>query len=135
MSILHQLVSQHIFDWTSIMVANLRRRSIVRFLLSGCRCIELDMWDGTGENRGSPSESISFNPINLPNLVITHGKAMCTDVFFKDVLYQIKETAFIRSDFPVILSFENHCSKFKSTKNSQILHGKWRVDVTKSIHI
>uniref|UniRef100_A0A1I8A7N8 Phosphoinositide phospholipase C n=1 Tax=Steinernema glaseri TaxID=37863 RepID=A0A1I8A7N8_9BILA len=71
-------------------------------LLSGCRCIELDCWDGTGENKGEP--------------IITHGKAMCTDVFFKDVLYQIRDTAFARSDYPVILSFENHCSKSNQLK-------------------
>ncbi|KJH46130.1 Phosphatidylinositol-specific phospholipase C, X domain protein [Dictyocaulus viviparus] len=71
-------------------------------LLSGCRCIELDCWDGTGENKGEP--------------IITHGKAMCTDVFFKDVLYQIRDTAFERSEFPVILSFENHCSKSNQLK-------------------
>ncbi|VDM47311.1 unnamed protein product [Toxocara canis] len=71
-------------------------------LLTGCRCIELDCWDGTGENKGEP--------------IITHGKAMCTDVFFKDVLYQIRDTAFARSDYPVILSFENHCSKSNQHK-------------------
>ena len=41
---------------------------------------------------------------------------MCTDVFFKDALYQIRDTAFSRSDFPVILSFENHCSKSNQLK-------------------
>ncbi|PAV88182.1 hypothetical protein WR25_19753 [Diploscapter pachys] len=75
-------------------------------LLSGCRCIELDCWDGTGENKGEP--------------IITHGKAMCTDVLFKDVLYQIRDTAFARSDYPVILSFENHCSKSNQLKMAKM---------------
>ncbi|KAH0956604.1 hypothetical protein HN011_004935 [Eciton burchellii] len=63
-------------------------------LLAGCRCVELDCWDGKGEDE---------EPI------ITHGKAMCTDILFKDVIYAIRDTAFVTSDYPLILSFENHC--------------------------
>ncbi|XP_066141022.1 1-phosphatidylinositol 4,5-bisphosphate phosphodiesterase isoform X1 [Euwallacea fornicatus] len=70
-------------------------------LLAGCRCVELDCWNGRGEDE---------EPI------ITHGRAMCTDILFKDVIYAIRDTAFVTSDFPVILSFENHCCKTQQLK-------------------
>ncbi|XP_043287607.1 1-phosphatidylinositol 4,5-bisphosphate phosphodiesterase-like isoform X2 [Venturia canescens] len=70
-------------------------------LLAGCRCVELDCWDGKGEDE---------EPI------ITHGKAMCTDILFKDVIYAVRDTAFVTSEYPVILSFENHCSKGQQYK-------------------
>nr|XP_032517870.1 1-phosphatidylinositol 4,5-bisphosphate phosphodiesterase [Danaus plexippus plexippus] len=70
-------------------------------LLAGCRCVELDCWDGKGEDE---------EPI------ITHGMAMCTDILFKDVIYALRDTAFVTSDYPIILSFENHCCKAQQYK-------------------
>jgi phosphatidylinositol phospholipase C beta len=42
--------------------------------------------------------------------------AMCTDILFKDVIYAIRDTAFVTTDYPVILSFENHCCKSQQYK-------------------
>lgn len=35
---------------------------------------------------------------------------------FQDVIYAIRDTAFVTTDFPIILSFENHCCKSQQYK-------------------
>uniref|UniRef100_A0A1B0API1 1-phosphatidylinositol 4,5-bisphosphate phosphodiesterase gamma n=1 Tax=Glossina palpalis gambiensis TaxID=67801 RepID=A0A1B0API1_9MUSC len=76
----------------------------VRALRMGCRCIELDCWNG---------------PDNLP--YIFHGHTMTSKIKFKDVIKTIKTHAFITSEYPVILSIEQNCSLEQQRNMAQAL--------------
>ncbi|XP_059559151.1 1-phosphatidylinositol 4,5-bisphosphate phosphodiesterase delta-4 isoform X5 [Myotis daubentonii] len=65
----------------------------IRALKRGCRCVEVDVWDGPS---GEP--------------VVYHGHTLTSRILFKEVVATLAQYAFQTSDYPVILSLENHCS-------------------------
>ncbi|XP_005991823.1 1-phosphatidylinositol 4,5-bisphosphate phosphodiesterase delta-4 [Latimeria chalumnae] len=76
----------------------------IKALKRGCRCVEVDCWDGPN---GEP--------------IVYHGHTLTSKIFFKDVISAIDKYAFRVSEYPVILSIENHCSVEQQTVMAQHL--------------
>jgi len=68
-------------------------------LRRGCKCLELDCWDGETVSDGKP----------IP--VVFHGHTLTSKILFSDIVRVVK--SYMESEptsYPVILSLENHCS-------------------------
>lgn len=78
----------------------------VKVLQQGCRCLEIDIWDG----ESGP--------------VVCHG-ILTSSIPLSNVIKTIKKYAFMVSSYPLIISLEIHCNKENQTITSQLMKDIW----------
>lgn len=75
----------------------------IQVLSEGCRCVEIDVWDGE----------------EAP--IVNHGRTFSSSISFESVIEAINEYGFQTSPLPIIVSFEIHCDFANQTKMVEIM--------------
>lgn len=79
-------------------------KPIVAALKRGVRVIELDLW---------PAKD---------NIHVKHGGTLTAPVDFEKCMVAIKNNAFVKSEFPVVITFEDHLPAALQKKVAEIVH-------------
>ncbi|CAI5480465.1 unnamed protein product [Closterium sp. Yama58-4] len=80
-------------------------KPIIKALQRGVRVIELDLWPNNEKTE----------------IVVMHGGTLTKPVGFADCITAIKEHAFVASEYPVIITLEDHLTAPLQAKAAQIL--------------
>lgn len=81
----------------------------IRPLRDGCRCVEIDTWDGKD---GEP--------------IVYHGHTLTSRIKFAEVAPAIVEHGFVSSRYPIVLSMENHCSPPQQQFMARVFKSEFR---------
>ncbi|KAF2654604.1 1-phosphatidylinositol-4,5-bisphosphate phosphodiesterase 1 [Lophiostoma macrostomum CBS 122681] len=73
-------------------------------LQKGCRCLEIDCWNGNDDNP-----------------IVNHGRTFTTSISFRETIKVINQYAFCESIYPLILSLEVHCNGLQQTRMADIM--------------
>ncbi|XP_024026735.1 phosphoinositide phospholipase C 2 isoform X2 [Morus notabilis] len=78
---------------------------ITKALRRGVRVIELDLWPNSAKN----------------DVEVCHGGTLTSPVALKDCLRAIKDNAFVASEYPVVITFEDHLTPTLQAKVAKMV--------------